>query len=227
MEEVLLDNIEFDINLESLLDKVNIESGSEHANKVEEIAAEAIEVGRPKALYQIAYIDEDNEESVIIEGIKFTSRVLKVNLDSAQRVFPFIATCGIELEEWSTQYDDLLESYWVDVIKEMALNAARDTLKEHISECNNPGPISKMNPGSLTDWPMSEQEKLFDLLGDTTRKIGVKLTDSFLMQPVKSTSGIWFPTESSFKNCQLCPRTDCPSRKAPYDEKLYEKRYQK
>jgi hypothetical protein len=227
MEEILLNDIDFEVNLEALLEKINIESGSERSKRVEEIVNEAIEVAKPKALYSIAYIDNQGEDSVTVGEVEFSSRVLSVNLDSAGRIFPFVATCGQELEEWSEQYDDILESYWVDVIKEMALGVARDRLEEHISEHNNPGPMSKMNPGSLPDWPISEQKKLFKLLEDSEDKIGVKLSNSFLMQPVKSTSGIYFPKESSFENCQLCPRKECPSRKAPYDEDLYEERYKK
>ena len=50
--------------------------------------------------------------------------------------------------------------------------------------------------------------------------IGVNLTDSFLMIPRKSISGIYFPTEIKFYSCQLCPRERCIGRKAPYDSKL-------
>jgi hypothetical protein len=74
-----------------------------------------------------------------------------------------------------------------------------------------------MSPGSLEDWPISEQPKLFSLFGDTERSVGVKLTDSLLMIPRKSISGILFPSEEGFVSCRLCPRENCPSRKALYD----------
>jgi len=45
----------------------------------------------------------------------------------------------------------------------------------------------------------------------------VILTESFLMMPRKSSSGIFFPTETPFFACQLCPREGCPARKAAYD----------
>jgi len=38
-----------------------------------------------------------------------------------------------------------------------------------------------MNPGSLEDWPLTEQRVLFALLGDPQAAIGVRLTDSLLM----------------------------------------------
>jgi hypothetical protein len=82
-----------------------------------------------------------------------------------------------------------------------------------------------MAPGSLTDWPLREQRPLFALLGDTEALVGVRLTDSCLMLPNKSVSGIRFPTEKHFESCQLCPRPDCPGRRAPYDADLYDRRY--
>ena len=47
------------------------------------------------------------------------------------------------------------------------------------------------------------------------------------MSPIKSVSGILFPTEVTYENCQLCPRDLCPGRRAPYDKALYERKYRK
>jgi predicted transcriptional regulator len=82
-----------------------------------------------------------------------------------------------------------------------------------------------MNPGSLTDWPLREQRALFSLLGDVQATVGVELTNSLLMVPTKSVSGIFFPAEESFASCQLCPREACPNRRAPYDPELYDRKY--
>jgi len=70
---------------------------------------------------------------------------------------------------------------------------------------------------------MEEQRKLFALLGDPVKEVGVELTESCLMIPVKSVSGIWFPAKIDFENCQLCSRENCPGRRAPYDENLARK----
>jgi len=80
--------------------------------------------------------------------------------------------------------------------------------------------ISRMSPGSLTDWPIEEQRLLFSLLGNVEASIGVKLSRSLVMIPQKSISGIYFPTEVSFYSCQLCPRKRCPSRKTGYDKEM-------
>ena len=75
-----------------------------------------------------------------------------------------------------------------------------------------------MSPGSLPDWPIEEQKKLFALLGDVQGVLGVRLNESLLMLPRKSVSGLFFPTEISFYSCQLCPRSNCEARKAAYNE---------
>ena len=158
-----------------------------------------------------------------IKGVRFTSRVLRVNLEEVQRVFLYIATCGTEVESIDIPSDDLMRKFVLDTIKQMALGDAIKHLREHIDREYRPGKMSAMAPGSLEDWPISEQKQLFSIFGDVESLIGVKLTDSFLMLPLKSISGICFPTEFTFESCQLCPRERCPGRRAAYDEKLKEK----
>ena len=63
---------------------------------------------------------------------------------------------------------------------------------------------------------LGQQRQLFQLLGDVESSIGVRLTDSFLMIPNKTVSGILFPTEVPFYSCQLCTREACPRRRAEY-----------
>jgi hypothetical protein len=77
-----------------------------------------------------------------------------------------------------------------------------------------------MDPGSLEDWPITEQPKLFSIFGDTERLVGVRLTGSMLMVPRKSISGILFPSEEGFSSCQLCERAACPARRTPFDAAL-------
>jgi hypothetical protein len=81
-----------------------------------------------------------------------------------------------------------------------------------------------MNPGSgpADTWPIRQQKELFSLFGDVEAAIGVRLTESFLMIPNKTVSGLVFATESDFATCSLCPRDVCRNRRAPYDRKKAE-----
>jgi hypothetical protein len=80
-----------------------------------------------------------------------------------------------------------------------------------------------MSPGSgdVEIWPVSQQKELFAILDGVTPHIGVRLTDSMLMIPNKSVSGIVFPTEVDYRGCQVCHRQNCPNRSAPFDEDLW------
>jgi hypothetical protein len=228
MERFVLQQVPFRLNQKALMKKLRIKEETHYADEFKHLADEALAVAKPKALYCVSYKDAATDDTVTIDGITFHSRVLAVNLEEVHRVFPYVATCGIEIEEWSKSVaGDLLQTFWVDGMKEAALRAAMPILRRAIVEGYNLGRTSTMAPGSIGDWPIRQQKPLFELLGDTETTIGVRLTGSCLMLPPKSVSGIWFPTETSFESCQLCPRQRCPSRRAPYDSNLYTRTYQK
>ena len=77
-----------------------------------------------------------------LDGFRFTSRILRINLKGVHRVFPYVATCGVELDEWSQGIDDILLSFWADTIKEMALRAAVDAMDAHLENQFRPGSLS-------------------------------------------------------------------------------------
>jgi len=225
MELYILENISYQADLAALRQRLHVQAGSDDDADLVRLAGEAEAVAKPKAMYGLAFIDDKHDDGVTIEGVRFTSRVLRVNLDLARRVFAYVATCGVELGAWAHQMNDMLYQFWAEAIKEAALRAAIKTLNDHINDRYRPGHTSVMNPGSLADWPLREQRPLFRLLGDPTAAIGVQLTESCLMEPNKSVSGIRFPTAESFESCQLCPREVCPGRRAPYDAALYDRKY--
>ena len=225
MMEIILDRVQFRADIACLLKRLRIPAGGTYEDKLRRLAREAQGVARPRAMYEVAYIESKGDNQVVVDGKTLTSRVLRVNLEKAHRLFPFVATCGSELEDWSASITDLLHRYWADAIKELALESAIQSLKEDLDERFRPGRTSTMSPGSLEDWPLEEQRVLFSILGNPEEAIGVRLSDSLVMIPTKSVSGVRFPTEESFESCQLCPREDCPGRRASYDEGLYERKY--
>jgi hypothetical protein len=228
MEAIILNNIPFQIDLATLSSLLHIRpSQDELLQELEQLVYTAQAIGKPKAMYKVGYIETNNNDSVVVDGIVFKSRILSVNLDSIYRVFPFIATCGTELEEWARSKNDLLLRIWAETINEMALRSALQFLEGYLLKQYSFDHISMMNPGSLEDWPLQEQRGLFAVLGNPLGAIGVHLTDSLLMLPTKSVSGVWFPSAGSYKNCQLCPRENCPGRSASYDETLLLTRYSK
>ena len=224
MEVTVLNSIPYRADVPALLNALHIDDPDD-ALVIERMAAEAEQIARPKALCKLSFVESRTQDEVVIDGVTFRSRVLSVNLAETHRVFAFVATCGMELEEWSYRFDDPLEQWWAGTIMEQALRSAFGALDAHINAQYQPGSTAAMNPGSLEDWPIQEQRQLFSLFGDPGQLIGVTLKPSFLMIPTKSVSGMFFQTESGYTNCKLCPREMCPNRRAPYDPHLREAVY--
>jgi len=173
-----------------------------------------------RAVYEISYTGAKGVDTVEVAGVTFHSRILRRNLDGAQKVFPFIMTAGPALEAAAAASSDLLKQYYLEEMANIALGEGAAWLASRLSErWGFPG-LASMDPGSLEDWPITEQPKLFSIFGDTERLVGVRLTDSMLMVPRKSISGILFPSEEGFQSCRLCEREKCPGRRAPYDAAL-------
>lgn len=181
---------------------------------LDELVALAQRLIHPRAVYEIAYTGAKGEGMVEVAGVTFHSLILRKNLDSANKVFPYIITVGTELERVASAQGDLLKQYCLEEMADIALESAASWLSGRLEARYGLGPLSNMSPGSLEDWPITEQTKIFSIFGDTERLVGVRLTDSLLMVPRKSISGILFPSEEGFVACQLCDREHCPSRKA-------------
>ncbi|PWH16660.1 MAG: vitamin B12 dependent methionine synthase [Anaerolineae bacterium] len=221
----VLANIPFQVDRAVLRHQLRLKPGSHHLAELDRLVDQAEQIAKPKAMFRMVYVEDKGENWVQLDGRRLTSRILRINLEEAQRAFPFVATAGVELERWSKTLSDLLHRFWADVIQEVALETARRALHQDLVQRFHPGLLSEMHPGSLDDWPLSAQDDLFALLGDVEGNIGVSMTESKLMFPVKSVSGIAFPTQTHFTSCQLCPRENCRARQAPFDANLFEERY--
>jgi len=218
----LLENIPVHLDLEEVLKQLGDKEGK-HAGVIHELLGIANSLVKPRAIYEVSYVGDQNGDTVYIDGVKFTSRILRTNLDGVGRVFPYIVTIGKELENKAASFDDLLKQFFMETIGDVALRSTVKYLEDYLKKRYLLIQLSRMNPGSLKDWPIEQQTPLFSIFRDVEKIIGVRLTDSLLMVPRKSVSGIFFPTEVEFSSCQLCPREGCKYRRAPYDKGLKEK----
>jgi hypothetical protein len=173
---------------------------------------------KPNVAFRVCYVEEKGAEGVTIDEVRFRSRVLRDNLDGIGRVFPFVLTVGAAVDALIEKTGDVLEKYFLGEIANIALSETSRSFESHLCAQFALEKISCMTPGSLQDWPIEGQKNLFALLPDVETSVGVRLTDSLLMLPRKSVSGIYFPSEVSFFSCQLCPRRLCDDRRASYDE---------
>jgi len=220
------DNIEFKPDAESLIEHLRLSEGSGLINDFKRLLEEAAKIARPK--YMIKQVQPENIGDNTVgfnKNIILESRVLAKNIKDSKRVFLIVNTAGLELESWAEKYkNQMLENYWIGEIQIEALRCAEKAAVLYLSDNFNVESFGRMSPGSLKDWPLTEQTKLFNLMGETD-KIGVSLTKHVAMVPLKTTSWIIFETKKHFENCMLCARDDCPNRRAEYNPSLYDEQY--
>ena len=111
MSFTVIDTIPFKPDRAALVKRLRLRDGSSYLVDLQRLVDEAEIVARPKALYKVAFIDDRGDDDVVVEGVRLTSRVLAVNLEPVHRVFPYVATCGVELDAWARAQDDMLYKY--------------------------------------------------------------------------------------------------------------------
>jgi hypothetical protein len=213
--------IPFKLDIASVVKRLRLDRTG---RRLEEIARELAEktraVARPRAVYQVSRARVIDSATVNIDGIRFTSRLLSKLLRNQEKVIPFIATIGEELDELPVPPRDMMRKLCLDTIKTLVLVSSVDYLTEYLKEKHAIPHAALLNPGEIEDWHITEQRPLFALFGGAERKIGVTLTAGGAMKPIKSRSGIVFPNDTGFVSCQLCTQFKCPGRRAKYDPVL-------
>ena len=214
----LLENIPTEINLTQVREQLHIDRRGDRS-RAQELVDTVYALAEVRGVFTTAFIEAKLADSVKLDGVHLTSSVLRKNSDPVERVFPYVVTLGSKIEAEIRATKEMLSQFYLDTIANIALSAARNYLQNQLRSQYALEGLSSMAPGSLRDWPIEEQRPLFAIIGDVEASIGVRLTESYLMIPNKSLSGIIFPTDIPFYSCQLCPRENCVGRKAKYNEK--------
>ena len=156
------------------------------------------------------------QNGIYIKNILFnTDKIVAGMLKKSERVAVFTVTIGKGMELWNAELqrnNEILMSYLVDTAASATVENVTDYLhdqigiqmKEHGMNITN-----RYSPG-YCNWPVSDQHKLFSLL--PFEFCGISLTDSSLMMPVKSISGvIGIGKTVKFMDytCNTCGVKDC------------------
>lgn len=159
--------------------------------------------------------DAENRKLWVGE-IEFDLKKIVFNqIRKAESVAFFLCTAGEGIGAWSKELmakGDLLEGYIVDVVGSTAVEAAMDKIQGNLQqEMQNAGLkiTNRYSPG-YCDWLVSEQHKLFKFLPENF--CGITLTESALMVPIKSVSGIiGIGKEVKFNDyvCNICDMEEC------------------
>lgn len=190
---------------------------------LEDLGTECIRNIDPVIGYSIYSIDKIEDDTVFFEsGDSFKGPNISKILDGSRKAAIFIITLGKVFDDFinSKKDDD-------DYLKTIVLDAISTSLLVILGKHNNDllreiGVIKdgwastcSYSPGQYK-WTIEEQSKIFKMLD--AEKIGVRLTESSLMIPFFSASGVYGfgPKDEIDKTrvaCDLCPRENCIGRR--------------
>jgi hypothetical protein len=174
-----------------------------------------------KAAYTIRDGIEPEETTPVltVSGVSFNiGKAIRKELTGSEQISFFICTAGktisLRVKELLAGDDPAL-GYVYDVMGSYIAEAAGDVMQARLgAEVRKSGQklTNRYSPGYCR-WPVTDQQKLFGLFKGNT--CGVSLTDSGLMNPIKSISGligIGANVRYRESHCDLCNLKKCMYR---------------
>jgi hypothetical protein len=221
---VIIDDLPIEIDLDMLLTLSGYSEARPAPKRLVDAAARMIEVGRrlskPAAVYEVHEVADDTAGKVRLGRAQFSGKILKTVLTGSELAAVYAATLGPGLDAEAarlTAEGDVLSSVLLDTIGSLILTRSAVSFVGRVLDTEarprKYAVTAPFGPGQC-QWDLAEQRLLFDLIDPS--QIGVALTDTFLMIPKKSVSGIIGigPADRVFDRspCQVCNRKECPGR---------------
>jgi len=175
----------------------------------------------PQYSYVIRDVERVEGARVFLGDVVFESRIIAKLMRRCQKAAIFAVTIGGLLERKVQQLAKegrVLDAAIVDAVGSEAAERAAAAVQKRVSEIANAqglGISLRFSPG-YCDWDIRQQAMVFRALNG--RSAGIRLTDSCLMVPRKSISGVigmsphggelegWSP-------CKTCKQRNCPGRR--------------
>ncbi len=153
---------------------------------------------------------------VVVDGVALaTGRQVAGYLRGAETAALFVCTAGEGFSEWRARYEaqfDYLGGFVVDTLGSMVVERAMDLIQTELEKqvaASGQKISNRYSPG-YCNWPLADQQALFGLL--PTSDCRITLTDSSLMLPIKSVSGIIGigpAIERRPYGCAICENASC------------------
>lgn len=174
-----------------------------------------------QAGYRILDVKKPNDRNDgLFVGDKFfrLQNIVTAQLKKSEKAALFICTIGPAMETWAKKLSsegDAALSYIVDTVASVTEEQAVDVLHDHIAthmKMKGLKITNRYSPG-YCNWSVSEQHLLFSFFPPDF--CGITLTESALMVPIKSVSGI-IGIGAAVKRvdytCDKCGVKDCTYR---------------
>ncbi len=207
---------------EEIADHVEAEAGEglspRTQNSYEEAAAEVSDAADPHAAYTL-YPMHSDDTGVRLGDVLLASSKISAAMRHCHTGIVFAVTLGEAVDERiaSAQEENGSYGYVLDEVASRTVEYAAEQTRATLEEALPDGKTltERYSPG-YCDWPIQEQEKVFQLLPDNPA--GIDLTESCLMSPRKSISGFMGIGPCGLVDrygnaCLYCSRTTCPHRR--------------
>lgn len=150
-------------------------------------------------------------------GLLEIGEVLGHLMQNSERIAVFTATAGTTYQSLLDEVkkkDDLLHWFILDSMGSCIVERTGDImeryLEQHIPEYRH---TARFSPG-YCGWKLTEQRKIFQILGNNV--CGISLSESCLMYPIKSISGIVGIGKNVCEKkygCSICKQNNCYKRR--------------
>jgi len=161
-----------------------------------------------------------DESKLQVSGLEFhPTKAIAHQVRAAEKLAFFMITAGEGITTWSQgelTEGDPMAGYIIDLIGSEIVVAALDSMQDDLERKMGAAGFNITNRYSPGDcgWPVTDQQKLFSLFPESF--CGISLSESSLMHPIKSVSGIigiGLDMKKSAFVCDLCEMDTCVYRK--------------
>lgn len=155
-----------------------------------------------------------------VEGVAFEvgSQVCGY-LKGADEAAFFLCTAGALFSDEAhalNESGDFMEAYIIDAIGSLSVERAMDRIHKALEteQAERGLKITNRYSPGYCNWPLKDQRPLFDFVGENPT--GIVLSESCLMHPIKSVSGVIGIGEKARRRaygCVICKNTTCIYRR--------------
>ena len=174
-----------------------------------------------KSIYRIFELSLKDENELKIGNVEIYSRNLRTNLKDCKQVVLFAATLGAEVDRLirKMQVVDMAKAVVMQACAATLLEEYCDELQQKIAErMQEQGKYirPRFSPG-YGDFSIQHQKDVLAML-ETSKRIGVTMTDSYMLTPTKSVTAVIGIGDAemncNLNSCEECDKTDCTYRRS-------------
>ncbi|MBC3889089.1 hypothetical protein GH810_12260 [Acetobacterium paludosum] len=213
MNTVVINKIPVEANIENLLPQKNFKADSPIYYEYLHAADILTKRIQPMALLKECSVEIISDNTILIDGHVYKSKMLRHLLKDNQKVFLYLLTIG-ETPSDLTQ----TETYFVHSLKLPVMVSAMQELKKMVQTEQHIEKIGMVNPGLIPDWSLQANQSIFETFGSTTKAIGMEITKQSLMRPLYSSSGILFEDYHHYCECETCTIDACIGREFRFNQ---------